>query len=184
VGNQRQNGKPKRRKSRKKITPAQRAARRQNLIQYRESVAGATATKSGIFVTIRSGGRELPAVPYATEIRDSVSALIDDAVVDLGGPEAVTATQRMVLEGSRLALTVIALGARYLVEQGVVSRGKKPHGLLSVLGTYANIVRLNAVELGFERKGRDAKTLDAKLAEIAERENQDETDTPDGASAE
>ena len=180
MGNQRQNGEPKRGKSRKKITPAQRAARRQNLIRYRESVAGATATKSGVFTVIRSGGRELPSVPYAAEIRESVSALIDDAIVDLGGPDAVTATQRMVLESSRLALTIIALGGRYLAEQGVIGRRGKPHGLLSVLGTYANVIRLNAVELGFERRGKDAKTLDAKLAEIAERENQDQ---PDGATA-
>ena len=174
---------PKARKSRRKTTPAQRAARRENLVRFRESVGGATATKSGVFTVIRSGGRELPALPYAGEIRESVSALIDQAIADLGGEDVITSTQRQVLESSRLALTIVALGARYLAEQGVVSRRGKPHGLLSVLGTYANIIRLNAVELGFERKARDAKTLEAKLTEIAERENRAEPDNLDGASA-
>lgn len=138
--------------------------------------------RSGIGVVIRSRGNELPPVPYASEIRESVSALIDQAITDLGGETEVTSTQKQVLESSRLALTIVALGARYLAEQGVVGRRGKPHGLLSVLGTYANIVRLNAAELGFERKGKDAKTLEAKLAEIAEREGRDEPAEPDGAT--
>lgn len=171
--------KPKTGKSRKKITAKQREARRANLVQYRESVGGSTATKSGVFTVIRSGGRELPPVPYAGEIREAVSALIDAAVVDLGGADAITSMQKQILESSRLALTIVALGARYLAEQGVVDRRRKPHGLLSVLGTYANIVRLNAAELGLERRAKDAKTLEAKLAEIAEseaHEGNDETE--------
>lgn len=182
MGNQRQNGGRKRGKSRR-ITPAQRAARRDNLVRFRESVGGATATKSGVFTVIRSGGRELPAVPYAGEIRESVSALIDQAIADLGGEAVITSTQRQVLESSRLALTIVALGARYLAEEGVVGRRGKPHGLLSVLGTYANIIRLNAVELGFERKGRDAKTLEVRLAEIAEREDPNQPGGRDGEGA-
>lgn len=112
----------------------------------------------------------MPPVPYASEVREQVSALIESAIVDLGGPEAITSMQKQILESSRLALTIVALGARYLAEQGVVGRKGKPHGLLSVLGTYANIIRLNAAELGLDRRAKDAKTLDVRLAEIAERE--------------
>jgi hypothetical protein len=166
---------PKDAKPRKKVTAKQREARSRNIAQYRDSVGGATATKSGVFTVIRSGGREMPAVPYAGEIREQVSALIDAAIVDLGGSETVTALQKQILESSRLALTIVALGARYLAEQGVVSGKGKPHGLLSVLGTYANIIRLNAAELGLERRAKDAKTLDVRLAEIAEREEAERT---------
>lgn len=162
--------KPKPGKSRKKITPRQREARSTNIARYRESIGGATALKSGVFTVIRSAGREMPPVPYAGEVRQQVSDLIEAAIVDLGGPEAITSMQKQILESSRLALTIVALGARYLAEQGVVGRKGKPHGLLSVLGTYANIIRLNAAELGLDRRAKDAKTLDVRLAEIAERE--------------
>lgn len=172
-------------KKRRRATPSQARAGIQNLVAFNESRSGMPNLRSGIGVVIRSGGNELPPVPNAGEIRESVSTLIDQAIADLGGEDVITSAQRQVLESSRLALTIVALGARYLAEQGVVGRRGKPHGLLSVLGTYANIIRLNAVELGFERKGRDAKTLEAKLAEIAERENEDrnDPDNPDGANA-
>jgi hypothetical protein len=167
-------------KKRRRATPRQAEAGIANIRAFNESRAGMPNLRSGVNVVIRSGGAELPPLPYSAEIREQVSSLIDDAIVDLGGTEVVTGTQRMVLESSRLALTICALGARYLAEEGVVGRRGKPHGLLSTLASYANVIRLNAEALGFERKGKDARTLEAKLAEIAERESQDQQ--PDGAS--
>lgn len=170
--------KSKRGKKAKTVTPAQRKARRENVLAFRQSVGGKTNLQHGVHTVIKSAGQELPPVPYAAEIREHVSALIDAAIADLGGETAITSMQKQILESSRLALTIVALGARYLASEGVVNRKNgKPHALLSVLGTYANIVRLNAAELGLQRQPRNAgSTLDSKMAEIAKREHDAATD--------
>jgi hypothetical protein len=169
----------KRAKKRRKGHPATAASReagRRNLVEFRATCDGKPASKHGIHTAIQSNGKELPNVPYASEVRAHVSALIDAAVVDLGGSEAVTSMQQQVLESTRLALTIVALGGRYLSQEGIVdSKSRKPHALLSVLGTYANIIRLNAAELGLHRQSRHVggSALEAKFAQIAEREAQD-----------
>jgi hypothetical protein len=161
---------PERRTSKRPTTARQRASGAKNLAVYRATVKGGTNQKHGVVMAIRSGGKELPA--DAGEIREAVSALIDAAVIDLGGPDQVTASQRAILESQRLCLTILALGARYLSAEGIVDRkSRKPQGLLAVLGVYMNGVRLNSLALGLERKSRDAKTLTQKFEEIAAREH-------------
>jgi hypothetical protein len=165
VGKQRPDKTKKRR-----TTVKQRASGAKNLAAYRASIKGGTNQKHGVIMALKSGGKELPA--DAGEIREAVSALIDAAVIDLGGPDQVTASQRAILESQRLCLTILALGARYLSAEGVVDRkSRKPQGLLAVLGVYMNGVRLNSLALGLERKSRDAKTLTQKFEEIAAREH-------------
>lgn len=156
---------------RRPATPRQAKAGTANLIAYRNRVNGRPALKSGIHATIAAG--EIPAeIPYASEIRKQVSELIDDGIVDLGGRDAITSTQRQILESSRLALTIVALGARYLTTEGIVDRRtRKPHGLLSVLAVYCNTVRLNAETLGLSRKAKDALTLEGVVAEYRKKEN-------------
>jgi hypothetical protein len=163
------------RKKKAAVTPAQEAARRENLVKFRSSVSGKTAMTHGLNTLIRRG--ELPPVPGAAEIREAVSSLIDDAIVDLGGKEHITSMQKQILESSRLALTVVALASRYLAAEGIVNHRSKPHGLLAMLGTYLNVIRLNAAQLGLERRAKSVQTLDARLAAIAEREHQESKDS-------
>jgi hypothetical protein len=118
----------------RKITDAQREARRQNIVAFNRSRGGRPALRHGIAALVRTG--LLPPVPGAQEVRDNVSELIDAAVVDMGGSDQITSTQRQILESSRLALTVVALGSRYLAKEGLMDRRRgKPHGLLSILAS-------------------------------------------------
>ena len=100
-----------------KSTTGRRAAKkrqadagRENLLRFRASNPR-PALKHGARALATTG--ELPPLPYAAEVQEQVAALIDAAVTDLGGPETITAMQRQILESSRLALTIVALGARY-----------------------------------------------------------------------
>lgn len=152
----------------RKITEKQRAARSHNIGAFNESRGGRPALKHGIGALLTTG--QLPPIPGAVEVRETITALIDAAVVDLGGPDQITSTQRQVLESSRLALTIVALGSRYLAQEGLLDqRRKKPHGLLSILASYCNVIRLNAVELGLGRRAEDAHTLEGVIAEYRER---------------
>lgn len=154
------------------VTEKQKKARAQNMRDYRASVGGATNLKHGVRLAIASGGKELPAIPEASEIRENVQSLLDAMVSDLGGETEITGSQKAILESQRLCLTILALGARYLSAEGIVDRkSRKPQGLLAVLGVYMNGLRLNSLALGLERKSRDARTLTQKLADIAEREH-------------
>lgn len=161
-------------RSTRTASPAARAAGKANLLRFRAENS-APALSHGIGSVIASGGEIPDGIPDGAEVRELVSGLIDAAIGDLGGKSEVTSTQRQILESSRLALTILVLGARYLGTHGIVDRRGKPQGLLSVLGVYANIVRLNAVELGLSRKTKDAMTLEATLERIAEKESQKES---------
>ena len=157
---------PKHRKKHK-TTEKQREARRQNIVAFNQARGGRPALRHGIAGLIRTG--QLPPVPGAQEVRESVSEMIEAAVVDLGGD--VTSTQRQILESSRLALTVVGLGSRYLAQEGLMDRKRgKPHGLLSILASYCNVIRLNALELGLTRRARDANTIDGVIAEYADKQ--------------
>lgn len=160
------------------VSEKKRSASAKNILDYRAKLGRSPHEKHGISLVINSNGKQLPAIPEATEIRENVAALIDTAVIDLGGPDEVTASQRAILESQRLCLTILALGARYLAAEGIVDKkSRKPQGLLAVLGVYMNGLRLNSLALGLERKSRDAKTLTQKLAEIAEREHAEVEDS-------
>jgi hypothetical protein len=177
VGKQRPD-KPKKRRS---TNAKQRAASVRNMKEFRKSIGGrATHQTHGISLVINSNGKELPAIPDAAEIRETVQRLLDATIVDLGGEPEITGTQRAILESQRLALTVLALGARHLAAEGIVDRkSRKPQGLLAVLGVYMNGVRLNSLALGLERKAKFAGTLESHLQSIADRERREEADVSD-----
>jgi hypothetical protein len=159
----------------RKATPREVEAGRANLIAYRARVGGKTALQSGVYSVIRNG--EVPeAVPGAAEIEQAVGSIIDGFIADLGGSENVTNSQRVILSGLRLSLLVQALVESELKRTGIVDRRRRPNALLKTAATFINSARLGAVALGLERKARDAKTLDARLAEIAEREQAEEMD--------
>jgi hypothetical protein len=171
-----------RRAVKRPTTAKQRASGAKNLAAYRAGIRGGTNQKHGVVMAIKSGGKELPA--DAGEIRETVSALIEAAEIDLGGSECVTASQRAILESQRLCLTILALGARYLSAQGIVDgKTKKPQGLLSILGVYVNATRLNSLALGLERKAKFGGTLESHLQTLADRERAEEPNISESENA-
>jgi hypothetical protein len=160
-------------KTTRRATPGQLQAGTRNLLKFRPAKP---ALKSGVGSVIANG--EIPdGIPGGAEIERQVGELIDGLVSDLGGVDAVTNAQRVILSGLRLGLLVQALSEAYIKRAGIVDRNtKKPHSLLTIAATYINSARLSATALGLERRARNVtKTLEATMAEIAERESAGET---------
>jgi hypothetical protein len=155
-------------KKRRRATPQQAEAGRKNLLQFR---AGRQPNlKHGVSALVATG--EMPPLPEAAEIERAVGEIIAGFVQDLGGPEAVTNAQRVILSGLRLSLLVQGLAEVHLKRSGIVNRRtEKANSLLSVAATFINSARLGAVALGLERRARNVTTLAAKLQEIADREH-------------
>jgi hypothetical protein len=154
-----QNPAPKKRRA----TPGQAAAGRKNLLEFR---AGQKPNLShGVSSLVKTG--ELPAVPGAAEVDKAVEEIIAGFVSDLGGAEAITAAQRVILSGLRLSLRVQGLGEIHLKAAGVVNKkNHKPTALLTVLATFINSARLSALALGLGRVPR--KTGPASFSEYLE----------------
>jgi hypothetical protein len=149
-----------------------------NLIAWRASDdprAAAPNRKSGLDALLRTGQLP-PYVPDAAEITKEVSDLIAEIVQDLGGVTEVTGQQKVILESQRLALLVLKLAGGYLQAQGILNKRGKPHPLLATVVSFMNSARLNSLALGLDRKPKDAKTLEAKLAEIAALEESQNSD--------
>jgi hypothetical protein len=170
----------------KKPSRAERANRKRaagiaNLVEFNASRNGKPNLGSGVFTAIGTGGTELPPVPGASAIAERVDAVIDQMVTDLGYERAedAPAAQRAILESQRLNLLVLGLANRFLRAEGVLNRRGKPHSILTVCVSFSNSLRHNAVVLGLERKAKDAKTLEAVLGEIAEREDGDDSPKSD-----
>lgn len=144
----------------RRATPGQAAAGRKNLLEFR---AGQKPNLShGVSSLVKTG--ELPAVPGAAEVDKAVEEIIAGFVSDLGGAEAITAGQQVILSGLRLSLRVQGLGEIHLKRTGVVSKKtQKPTALLTVLATFINSARLSALALGLGRVPR--KTGPSTLAE-------------------
>jgi hypothetical protein len=160
---------PKKRKSRRRATPAQAKAGISNLRAFNAGRSGMPNLRSGISVVIRSRGAELPPVPGAAEVAEQADAIILQMVSDLGydRPEDVPAAKRAILESQRLNLLVLGLANRFLREEGILNpRSGKPHAILSVCVSFANSLRHNALALGLERKPR--RVGPATLAEYLE----------------
>ena len=105
-------------------------------------------------------GGELPAA-----IRAKVDAFEADLLSDLA--ETPTAAQRALVESSRVCLAIALLGFDWVAANGAVSRSGKPAGVLSVLATFLNSLRLNVVTLMGPTLGRRTKgvqTLDQYIA--------------------
>jgi hypothetical protein len=159
------NEQPKKRRA----TERQREAGLRNLLAFNASRSGRPRLSHGVASTVSNG--EIPAeIPDAKEVTESVDRLISALVSDLGGEEALTGGKRVILAGERLALLIIELSARRIIQDGVLN-GNRPHPLLNILGTYINSARLGAKELGLERIPRNVMpTLDVALAQLAAKE--------------
>src|SRR5258708_175012 len=153
----------------RKATEAQAAAGRENLRRFNASRGGRPHLRHGI--TIVAEGGEIPAaVPGAEEVTARVDSLIAQFVSDLGGEGAITAGRRTILASQRLALLVLELSSRYLVEHGLLDEKGRPHPLLHVANSYGNTARLNAVALGLERAPKNVtSTLESVIAEYRDK---------------
>jgi hypothetical protein len=140
-------------KAKRRATPSQAKAGTRNLLKFRPA---RPALKSGVGSVIANG--EVPdGIPGGEEIERQVGELIDGLVADLGGVDAVTNAQRVILSGLRLGLLVQALSEAYIKRAGIVDRNtKKPHSLLTIAATYINSARLSALALGLGRVARKA----------------------------
>ncbi len=122
--------------------------------------------KSGVGVVIRSRGAELPPVPGAKRIAKQADAIVRQMASDLGydSMEDVPAAKRAILESQRLNLVVLGLANQFLRSEGILNpRSRKPHSILTVVVSFSNSLRHNALALGLERKPRRAGP--ASLAE-------------------
>jgi hypothetical protein len=151
----------------RRATLGQAKAGTRNLLSFRPA---APAKTHGVHSFIATG--ELPAVEGVHEVEKEVSEIVAGVVSDLGGAEAITSAQKVILAGLRVSLTVQGLAELHLRRVGVVDRQtKKATALLGILATYINSARLSATALGLERRARNVtKTLEATMAEIAARE--------------
>jgi hypothetical protein len=156
-------------KPKRTATPAQAAAGRQNLLKFNASRSGKPHLVHGVKSVIASGGAEIPPIPGGEEAARRVDSLIAGYIADLGGESEITTGRRTILAALRLSLLVLELSSRYLAEHGLLDANGRPHPLCHIANSYGNSARLHAVALGLERRTKDAMTLDAVLADIAER---------------
>lgn len=109
--------------------------------------------------TFLAGG-ELPAA-----IREKVEHFEAELLSDLA--EAPTAAQRALVDSSRVCLAIALLGFDWVAANGAVARSGKPAGVLSVIATYLNTLRLNLVTLmgpSLARRAKATQTLDQYIA--------------------
>lgn len=74
--------------------------------------------------------------------------LIDAAIAELGGEDALSARQRHLLANQRALLFIVLASSAYLERTGPVASRGKPRAVLAMLGSYINSLRLNCEALG------------------------------------
>jgi hypothetical protein len=146
------------------VTAKQKKARAQNMRDYRASVGGATNQKHGVNLVINTGGKSMPAILGASEIREGVEALIAQAEQDLGGPDQITASQRCILQSQKLCLLILGLGSHYLASEGVVNR--KTGKAQALLGTPRGLRQFDSIECLSARPDTDAEGRKNPYSEI------------------
>jgi hypothetical protein len=158
-----------------KVTEKQRSARRANIVQFNQSRERPPAMRHGVQSAAVKAGR-LP------EGFDALQSLVDGFyngwVEDLGGDANLTNAKRALLWVSRGCLAIFALGLEHIKVEGLVDKDGDVQPVAKVLGTYGNSLRLNLAAAGLERVPRNVtKTLEARLEEIAEREDGERGET-------
>lgn len=156
----------------RRATPAQAEAGRNNLLRFNQSRSGKPRLLHGVKSVIASHGAEIPPIPGAEEAAQRVDSLIAAYVSDLGGESEITTGRRTILAALRLSLLVLELSSRYLAENGLLDARGKPHALLSIANSYGNSARLHAVALGLDRVSKNmTPTLDSALEQLAAKES-------------
>lgn len=156
------------RQSKRKATEGQAAAGAANLKSFLESTSEPPALRSGVFSAATKAGR-LP--KRHRKLQRLLDSFYEGWVSDLGGEENLTASKRAILWTARGCLAVFALGLEHIKENGLVNAQGDVQAAAKIIGSYANSLRLNLMAVGLERVPRNVtKTLEARLAEIAESE--------------
>jgi hypothetical protein len=149
------------------VTEAQREARKANIVAFNQSGTPGALKHGTQSAAVRKG--QLP--PGNDDLQKLVDSFYKGWLEDLGGEANLTSAKRALLWVSRGNLAVFALGLRYIEQHGLVDAKGDVQSVAKVLATYGNSLRLNLVSVGLDRTPRDAKTLEVKLREIAEREH-------------
>jgi hypothetical protein len=160
---------------RKKIPPvteAQRAARRQNIVEFNASRNQPPAQKHGCQSSEIKNGK----LPKGFEdLQGVIDSFYEGWISDAGGRENITKSKEALLWVARGCLAVFAVGLEHVKAKGLVDPEGGIQPVLKILGTYGNTMRLNLVAAGLERTPRNVtRTLEATLQEIAEKEHKDE----------
>jgi hypothetical protein len=158
------------------ITEKQRSARRANIVQFNQSREHAPALRHGVQGAAVKAGR-LP--KGYEELQSLLDGFYNGWVEDLGGDANLTNAKRALLWVSRGCLAIFALGLEHVKAEGLVDGSGDVQPVAKILATYGNSLRLNLAAAGLERVPRNVtKTLEARLAEIAEREETETREKP------
>ena len=160
---------------RRRATPAQAEAGATNLAAYRANEQKPPGLiHGGHSAAVKAG--KLPA--GHDEMQSLVDGFYQGWVEDLGGDANLTSSKRALLWVSRGCLAIFALGLEHIKAEGLVDAGGDVQPVAKVLATYGNSLRLNLAAAGLERVPRNVtKTLEARLEEIAEREDGERGET-------
>jgi len=158
----------------RRATPAQAAAGAANLRKFLAGAEKPPALKYGAgSAAVRAG--KLP--KGYKQLQSLVDSFYDGWVADLGGDENLTSAKRAILWVARGSLAVFGLGLEYIKANGLLNSEGDVQPVAKVLATYGNSLRLNLQAVGLERVPRNVtKTLEARLEEIAAREESENAD--------
>jgi hypothetical protein len=130
------------------------------------------------WLTRVAAGKPVP--PQYAEIAERVESVLAQAVEDLGGPDTITAQQRVVLETERIALTILGLGECYLQRFGILDGKKRPRNVLKMLAPYLNSARCAASVLGLDRVPRRVASVEQVVRDIVAKRKPQEKEVVDG----
>jgi hypothetical protein len=155
------------------ITDAQREARKANIVTFNASGEPGALKHGAQSAAVRAG-----IVPDP-----DLQRLIDEFhagwVSDLGGEENITSARKAILFAAKGNLACFGMAMRYLERNGLVDERGRVAPVAGILATFGNSLRLHFTAAGLDRKARDAKTLEVRLREIAEREHSEENSHED-----
>lgn len=114
--------------------------------------------------------KTLPPGPHFKVIKKFTDVMRLGLIQDLGGTENMTMQQKMLVDNTMFAQTVIMLASADTKEHGAVLPDGEVRPVLKMLATYLNVVRQNLVALGLKGLGdgerRFGKWLDTHGKEI------------------
>ena len=96
--------------------------------------------------------RSLPPGPRYKAIAKFTNAMREGLIEDLGGTGRMSTQQKILVDDTVYAQTVVMLASADTKEHGVLMDDGQVRAVLKLVGTYINIVRLNLLALGLDRK--------------------------------
>ena len=139
----------------------------QNARKRPETPDGPWKVKHGIVTWLKSG-QVNPSIRGFRRIQRYLREIKRDLVADLGGPERLTAAQEILVEGTIQAYGVLLLAGAYTSKHSILRPDAIARGIIElqpVLGkqyiAFLNVIRMNLVVLGLDRKKGDDLTPEA-----------------------